>query len=260
MKKEMQIFMYPIIEVILFFGAYFTWELSSVLSLTLLILSSVFFNYTVHVFSHEVAHKTNWCEFKPLRRGCESLVSLLLGLSFNSYRLGHYNHHEYCNQLGDLTSTWKFVDGKPKAKNRWAYAFLWPINLVTHPPLLLKEVKAGRLDKEDWAWILPETILVLLTVVILFVMSPVLGGLYFMLVYLGWSFTSLMNFGQHPPADYSLISNNYLGKNYNAFFYNNGLHYEHHVDDSIPTSFLKPTNRKIEIKVNQLWAGLFSKI
>ena len=254
MIRQFQIVIYPILQAACFVASWQLSALSWIASASLLLLAAAFMCFTLHISVHEVVHHWRWTRHQWVRRPVESLLSCLIGLPYNIYRLSHWNHHRYNNQLDDFTSTWKLVDGKPAPRNRWTYTLLWIFN---NRALFDHTRYAGETAKTDRRWVLADALVLLAFIWFLFMTNITLGLLFLALNYFGWVLIFFMNYGQHPPVDYDrVMAVSHPAKAYNLIFFNNGLHHEHHVAPSKPIRDLVTDHKAHAIKRSHLLHGL----
>ena len=105
------------------------------------------------------------------------------------------------------------------------FGWLHQLSLATHEPDPFDKT-LGDVDKIKSRTHIQKLSIFLILVVLTFIGIKSLI-LYIMLVYFGWAFTSLHNYGQHPPIKDEQVCT-YANKFYNTLFFNNGLHWEHH--------------------------------
>ena len=97
------LFLLPAIELVLFVLAVASFADRPVVAILLLLGAAFFLCLSLHVTYHEVAHHcARWGLAVEIPLGF--LLSLLMGISFHAYRMGHFNHHRYSNRLEDFTS------------------------------------------------------------------------------------------------------------------------------------------------------------
>jgi fatty acid desaturase len=155
------------------------------------------------------------------------LATLFLGLPFDGYRVHHFNHHTYANDLNDFSTTWFEKNGKKRGFTPCQYTFGWlrQLSRSIREPNPFDE-SLGDVTKIK-ARIEPQKITLFLFCILLAFIGLKAFILYFMLVYFGWAFSALHNYGQHPPITKEPVCT-YANKSYNSLFFNNGLHWEHH--------------------------------
>ncbi len=211
---------FPFLELIFFIFANLASDFF--LSFLLIIIASVFLSFSIHVFFHECVHSRDNFSF-----AINIINTLLLGLPFDGYRIHHFNHHTYANGSRDFSSTWKMENGKKKAytPNQYMFGWLHQLSLATYETDPFDKT-LGDMDK-----IKPRTHVQKLAIFLFLIVLLLIGTkslvLYFILVYFGWAFSALHNYGQHPPIKDEPVCT-YANKFYNSLFFNNGLHWEHH--------------------------------
>ena len=256
MGRQLQIVIYPLLQGGALLGS---WQLASVswpLCALLLILAAFFMCYSLHISVHEAVHHWRWTRRPWLRRPLESLLSCIIGLPYNTYRLSHWNHHRYNNKVEDYTSTWKLVAETPIPRNRWAYSLLWFLN---NTAMLDRSRYAGENASADRRWVRFDALVLISFIVLLFKIDLTLGLLALTLNYLGWTLIFFTNYGQHPPVDYDeIMAVSHDGKWYNRLFFNNGLHLEHHLSPAVPIRNLQPDRGAPQIEHGHLVQGLLN--
>lgn len=239
--KQCQILLYPGLQLISFVLGLTLYSRSVTIGLLLVLAAAYFQCYALHIFAHELAHHPGWCASRLARRCGELLVSVLLGMPFNGYRINHRNHHYYSNALGDFTSTWRETRAGPKPRGKWCYALGWPAKLFSGRHAMLQELPKGYFTESDVNKMTWDSVVIGIVVVLLFSVSATFGFLYLTTVYLGWTLVALVNYAQHPPRDYGeLLATSYRGSTFNRICFNNGLHYEHHRYPGRRIADLKP--------------------
>ncbi len=215
-----QLGIFPLLEFIFFLLAYLSNHYFS--SLAFIFLASILLSFSIHIFFHECVHAR-----KKYPSSINIFFSLFLGMPFDGYRVHHLNHHTYSNGLNDFSSTWCFSKGKKIARSAWGYCFGWlkQVVILIHSPNPF-DATWGDLEQIKVS-IKPQKIALFLFVLTLAFIDLKAFTLYFVLVYFGWVFTSLYNYGQHPPIEAELVCT-YSNRVFNTLFFNNGLHWEHH--------------------------------
>lgn len=189
---------------------------------------------SVHISFHEAVHQKLW-------PAAEGFMTLCMGLPFQGYRLHHLNHHRHNNGLEDYSTTWQTVDGEPRPQKAWAYAALWPRQLLRAMKDVRARAAAGDIPPAVQKSLARQKRLLAAAVAALFLFSWQAGLLYLALVYLGWALISLHNYGQHLPVDYGREKGlSYYAPLYNALLCRNGLHAEHHAAPDLPWHRLTP--------------------
>jgi len=219
--------LFPLAEIALFVEAFLLLEQHLVWSILLVMAAGLMMSFSLHITYHYHVH------FRRKSKAFDRLIdfgySILTGLPFNFYYLLHTNHHVYDNEVDDFTTTIRRENGNIVAKNILSYGLFWfksnrkPLEMM-NSGIAKGYFSAERRDKSKI-----ELLVVLLFEIAFGVFSWKLLLLYFALVYFGWMFISLHNYGQHLPSKEGIdIGNSYYAKWYNFIFVNNGLHYEHH--------------------------------
>ena len=247
---------FPLIQVSLFVAAILFFFENPVISIICLTGSALFLNFSLHITIHHFVHFK--LKYEIMNTILGFIYSLTLGIPFNLYRIQHYNHHRYNNLIGDFTSTWKKKNDVIKAKNFFSYSFLWMLN----PPnsRMFKEAsEKGDLTKKQLLKMRIELLLIILTYIFLIWLNPIAAAAYLVVFYLGWTFISITNYGQHLPLKYNdTIAYSYDKPFYNNLFFNNGLHFEHHENPSLNYSSLK-SHSKFKIRLPHLLIHLLSR-
>lgn len=211
---------YPLLELVFFIAA--NMVSNPLLSLIFVVIAGVMLSFSIHIFFHECVHVRE--EFPmPIN----IINTIFLGLPFDGYRVHHYNHHTYANGLKDFSSTWYIKNSKKTAFSACRYTFGWlqQLSKAMQEPKPFNE-KLGDVAVIK-ARIYPQKLTLFFFCLLLAFIGLKTFILYFILVYFGWAFSSLHNYGQHPPIQEELICT-YENKLYNRVTFNNGLHWEHH--------------------------------
>ncbi len=221
----------------------------------LLLCSGLFMNFSLHITIHHFVH------FKYSNRLMnilfESLYTLNLGLPFNFYQMQHFNHHRYDNSIGDFSSTWILKENKIVPKGLFRYVFMWWVPSGVN--MIVKAESEGYLSIKEKKKLLPQLILIGALYILIGLINPWYCLMYIIMIYIGWSLISLTNYGQHLPRKYGEeFTYSYSGRWYNFFFFNNGLHHEHHKEPNLNYNELK--NSKVNpLFVPHLLASLFKE-
>ncbi len=244
--RALSTLIFPVIQGLSFYASVATFGSKPTLSLVLFLISCLALNFTVHVSLHEFVH-----HYQPKsNRDLGSLFfSLFAGLPFDGYRLHHYNHHQYNNQIKDYSSTWQMTAHGFKPYNLAFYAFAWLAFLEKARQNIQKDIVAGVLPKFYSERLKFQKIGLFLFYALLAAISKVAFLLYFLHVYLGWVLISLHNYGQHPPVTGVNEPTTFANSIFNAFFFKNGLHWEHHHNPSVHWSDLElsPNSKRIQV-------------
>ncbi len=236
--------LFPLLEFIFFIAA--LWASPMYLSLLFILIAGVLLSFSIHIFFHECVH------FKDeYSSSTHILYSLLLGLPFDGYRVHHFNHHTHSNSLKDFSTTWYMVNNEKKAYSACRYTFGWlrQLSIAVHEPEPFDK-EMGNV-KQIKSRIGPQKIAIITFYFVLALISLKAFLLYFALTYLGWAFSALHNYGQHPPDGANTICT-YANKTYNCIFFNNGLHWEHHQKPGLSWDQLSLENNSSRIKYPHL--------
>jgi fatty acid desaturase len=232
-RNEPRLLIFPFLQVVIFAGACAVMPSSYVLAGLLVLLASLFMNFSLHITYHYHVH------FKRKSKGANRVIDLaitsLLGVPFHYYQMLHWNHHKYDNALGDFTSTWKQVDGVPVPKNFLFYGLLWPLNGNVRGRRQFEIARReGYLKPRHGRAMGQEMLLVAGIYGALLYLSIPIASAYLGMVYAGWALIAMHNYGQHLPEVYGETKgNSYYNAIYNRLTLQNGLHYEHHHRPSV---------------------------
>jgi len=225
---------FPLLEFGLFSGSVMTLNAYPLISLLLLLLASVALCFSIHIFFHECAHRHQ--EYPALYNW---LATIMIGLPFDGYRIHHYNHHRFENGAKDFSTTWIHTDKSILPRSVLSYTLGWPRQLIAgmgRKNPLGEEGCPSIADKIKKRIPAQKTVLL-----IIFLVTAVLNWkallLYIGLIYFGWAFTSLQNYGQHPPCEGGPVTT-FANRLYNQLFFNNGLHWEHHHSPEVHWNYL----------------------
>ncbi len=211
---------FPVLEVCFYISSVLV--SNPLLSILLVLIASILLSFSIHIFFHECVHT---------RESYPTIVniinSVLLGLPFDGYRVHHYNHHTYANGLKDFSTTWFMQNGNQVGYSVSAYFFGWmrqlKVAMRDPDPFDLSLGDVAKIKKR----IPPQKMALLLFFITVALISFKYLILYLMLIYFGWAFSALHNYGQHPPTKGDPVCT-YADEQYNLLFFNNGLHSEHH--------------------------------
>ena len=212
---------FPLLELGFFAASLYVLPHAIWAALGLLLLASLSLSFSIHIFFHECVHHRS--QYPALFNWVASAV---MGLPFDGYRIHHYNHHEFENAAPDFSCTWR-DSAQRRPFSLLTYVLGWPRQLVRgmrRPIPFGPSAERANQIKQN----IPgqkRALLLTLFAAALAGWQVLLG--YVLLVYLGWAFTALHNFGQHPPV-VGVSSSSYDAPLYNKLFFNNGLHWEHH--------------------------------
>ena len=221
---------FPCAEILLFTGGLLLLDMTVAGAGCLFFLAACALNFSVHISFHE------WIHHGPRSNSTISdCITILAGLPLNGYRLHHYNHHEYDNGPGDLSSTWDYSTTPPSARNVLLYSLLWPVQMYKARVELRALVSRDGTYAALRAPIRHEKWILLLWYVLLVTLAGWKAVVsYFAVTYIGWALASLHNYGQHmPSANDPQSATSYVSNLYNRIFCNNGLHHEHHARPGI---------------------------
>lgn len=243
--------MYPCIQILLFFvGSYFVLIGNFMMAGLSIGLASLFLSFSLHITYHyHVHHKP---KSKTLDTLINHVISLLLGLPFQFYQIQHFVHHKYDNSLEDFTTTYKLENGRRIGKSVWKYSLLWFLQIQGRSSFVKQTTKLGFMNPKVRMKMRLEGLLTLLILIVTawYEIKLVIG--YVLMIYLGWTFIALHNYGQHLPEDRAdKIGYSYYGRIYNKLFLNNGLHFEHHE---------KPGIKYWDLQENRTDAGINTRI
>lgn len=237
---------------ILLFKEHLGWSIFS------LILTALFLNFSLHITFHYQVHFKH--KVSRVNTVIELLSSLLMGIPFKNYQMGHLSHHKYNNNLGDFTSTWKGKPQHPKAKNPILYSFFWFLNIRQAQANKLQAKKEGYLHPKAIQEQRMESLFLVILIIGFFYWSLAAGVIYLISIYLGWSLIALHNYGQHPPLKYGNPKGySFYHTWYNLIFINNGWHEEHHENPSLSYWDLKAYKNK-GLKLPHLLEGLLPSL
>jgi len=236
--SALTLWMLPILQVLFFAGCVYYFPLTPSGSFVLLLLAAFLLSLSLHVTYHEVAHHCReWGQ--PIAVMAGLLLSILMGVSFQAYRIGHFNHHRYNNGIEDFTSTWKQQGESYAPRNLLFYCLSWPRAYLQFPALVKKAMIDSDADSTALLRCLIESGLLTGVIIFLFYYDSTVALLYLALVYFGWALISLHNYGQHIPVGYGAFpATSYAAGWYNRLLFKNGLHYEHHLNPAVPIAEL----------------------
>lgn len=241
---------FPLLEVSFFIASLLVGNIF--LSIALVLVAGVFLSFSIHVFFHECVHA------KPAYSTPVNIInSLILGLPFDGYRVHHFNHHCYENSLKDFSTTWFLNNGIKTGFSYLRYSLGWVRQLQTaiNEPEPFDE-KFGSV-KEIKQRIPIQKMAILFLLIALAFIGWKYVVLYLLLIYSGWAFSALHNYGQHPPIESEPICT-YPNNTYNLLFYNNGLHSEHHKKPWLAWDSLELDNNSIKINKPHLINPFFT--
>lgn len=228
MKNKLNLLFYPFFQVTLFYlAAFYILEEKLMFASFFIFLASLFLSFSLHISYHYHVHH------KPKSKTIDALInysiSLFLGLPFQFYQLQHFVHHRYDNGLKDFTSTYKLEHGKQVAKSVWKYSLLWFLQIKERKKFIKQTTELGYMNPCVRRKMRLEGLLNLVFISLMAWYQIQIAAGYLVMIYLGWVFIALHNYGQHLPEGLQDKKGySYYGKIYNKLFLNNGLHFEHH--------------------------------
>jgi fatty acid desaturase len=255
-RKELLLLIFPFLQLVTFAAAVQFLGTSYFAAGLLVLLAALLLSFSLHITYHYHVHFKR--RSKVANRVYDLAITALLGVPFHYYQMLHWNHHKYDNAIGDFTSTWKLVDGVTVPKNFLRYALLWPFsgNVRSYRQVEIA-AREGYLKPHHRPAMRQEMFLLLLLYGTLAYLNVAVAIAYFAMVYVGWCFIAMHNYGQHLPEIYGETKgNSYYNALYNKLTLYNGLHYEHHHRPSIKYWDLAGPARS-EIKHPHLLEGLF---
>jgi len=233
--------LFPLLEAVCFTASVVLLERHVGLAMLCLLMASVCMSFNIHIFLHECVHHAS-----RYPQAFNLLASLTIGLPFDGYRIHHYNHHFHENGSQDFSTTWIYGNDGRRPRPLWSYAFGWhrqlmaSLNTFTPYPASEESIRIIKLRTQT-----QKRFLALLLAALL-VFNWHIFVVYLLLVYFGWFFTALHNYGQHPPSEDNEVRT-FANPLYNRLFFNNGLHWEHHHDPSLRWDELKPDTHSCRI-------------
>jgi fatty acid desaturase len=255
-KYKIILAIYPMIEIILFGLACYTLKTNVFYAILLTILSALFLSFSLHITSHFHVHHKPISQVQT--RILDYFYTLILGMSFHFYQVQHYIHHKYDNKIGDFTSTFEIKDDKKNSRSLFSYAFFWFLGFVKIKQLLGLAESYGFYNEKIKKKINQESFLNLIVILLLIYLNFGLVFLYLLLIYFGWVFIAIHNFGQHLPETVQSVNvYSFYGKWYYFLFFFIGLHFEHHHNPSV--YYWDLVENKQEERINR-WAHLLDPI
>ena len=237
-KTRLHIF--PLLQAACFISALILLDSNLLLSLLFLFASALFLNFSLHITIHHFVHFR--LKAKTINTILEFVYTILLALPYSFYRMQHYNHHRYDNRIGDMTSTWEKKNDEITPKSFFNYSFFWFLNGSLKTALAIAS-RDGDINNKEKRKIRHQIFAILSVYGLLMWLNLWYGLAYLSLFYVGWSFISITNYGQHLPIKYdSTDAYSYPNKLYNGVFFNNGLHLEHHLEPHLDYPELKSKN------------------
>jgi len=243
---------FPVLQALSFTACILLYEASPVISLSMLALSALCLNFSVHIFFHECVHRSG--SYPAI---FNFLASVFIGLPFDGYRIHHYNHHRHENGERDLSTTWNYTGKNRIARSALSYALGWPRQIIDS----LNRFRVYDDASDNIAFfqrrISIQKRFLQLGLLLTAIFSWKIAIAYVLMIYFGWVFTAMQNYGQHPPVgeDKARTFTNPL---YNLLFFNNGLHWEHHNNPSLQWHELKESNNSKRIHCAHLLNPIFN--
>lgn len=246
MKYNLLLASYPLLQVLFFVAALFFVESSLIISIGLILLSSIFMCFSLHISYHNHAHHKLKNQY--LNRFIDLVCTALIGFPFHMYQAQHFMHHKFDNGIKDPTSTVKMKNGKLVPKHWFNYSFLWFSMAKKIRNSSKSFEREGFYNDKIKRKIQVEFLVNLSMIILLISISWKFLILCFTMIYFGWVFISMLNYGQHlPDLENKKIAYSYYPKWYNYLLFNNGLHAEHHAD---------PATRYEQLKANENEGGI----
>lgn len=228
-RKHYKLFIFPVLQLFFFL---LSLQVAGSAYFCCLILAGFLMCFSVHISYHELIHRTHhyqkdhWFFY---------LGTMFIGMPLDGYRLHHLNHHRFSNAIGDYSSTWKATSSGPKARSVWTYCLAWPYFVFISRKGMKEDLLSGLTKQSHQLRLNRQKFFFLIFNLTLLLISPGLFFSYLAMVYFGWAFTSLQNYGQHRPLSYELTQTYSCGDEfYNWILANNGLHWEHHAQPVLP--------------------------
>lgn len=225
--------LFPAAEALFFAASCVTAAFAPVTSWLLLLMAARAQSLALHIWVHEAVHHPAAGQW--FRKAHEMVMTLLMGQPFEGYRWHHLNHHQHENSLEDVSSTWKAGPHGPEPRTWWGYSLGWPAQTVRVSRRMREARRHSLVARRAYRWMRAQQAVIGVSMIALGFLAPGILGRYLALIYAGWTFTSLHNYGQHPPIPgrkgWITSQQDAL---YNFLLCNNGLHYEHHARPSVP--------------------------
>ena len=232
---------FPLLEMGFFAASVVAVESSVAWAAAFMVMGAVSLSFSIHIFFHECVHSRarypawfNWA------------ATSLMGLPFDGYRIHHYNHHAFENGPRDFSSTWRYAVARRHPYSAFAYALGWPRQLAAGVNCKLPFGDTPTAADKIKQRIPAQKIALVVTLLAALACGWQSLMLYIGMIYLGWVFTSLHNYGQHLPVAATGVTT-YASPLYNALFFNNGLHWEHHASPGLPWQGLAVNERSHRI-------------
>jgi len=221
------LFIFPVLQILTLSAGIQVFYAYPVLGCAALLISAFFLNYSIHVTLHECVHQYKTSRVFSLP---SIALSWIAGLPFDGYRLHHFNHHEYNNSPQDYSST--------LSQKAFYYSLGWPYFLNLARLGIKRGIMAGTVSRVIQKRISLQKWSLLALLIGLYNVNPLAMFFYLSHIYVGWVFSTFQNFVQHSPKR-NEPTTTYHKKWYNKLFFNNGLHWEHHDNPTLPWSQIK---------------------
>jgi fatty acid desaturase len=185
----------------------------------------------------------------PLNSAFSILNSLALLAPQSLYKIHHLNHHRYgndfCNETvattQDRSSTYRYETSPHAGENPWRYALLSPLRQELAP--LMAEIHSPG---ERWQLAIESSFIAGYIAAIVW-HAPATGIVFGAVsIYLGMIAAAIENWAEHAgamPGSRLTDAVSCYGWFYNAVWFNNGYHQEHHYRPSVHWTRL-PSLRK----------------
>jgi fatty acid desaturase len=224
---------FPLAAILLITASCLTAPMGAVVSWTLLLMAARAQSLALHIWVHESVHHP--AADASLRWIHEMAMSLLMGQPFEGYRGHHLDHHRHGNSLDDVSSTWKRGAHGPEPMTWWGYSLAWPVQAVRTYRIMRGERRHSLVGLMAYRRMRVQLASIAGFLLVLAVCDVGVLARYLVLIYAGWTLTCVHSYGQHPPVhgrtDWITSQQDFL---YNLLMCNNGLHFEHHANPSVP--------------------------
>ncbi len=242
-KFQLHLLLFPILELVNIILAFFNWQSTNYYaSIIFVLIAAVFMNFSLHISFHYKVHHPSQNKWIEMFNGF--VITALLGLPYRYYQFTHWNHHKHNNSINDFSTTWANQNDTFKRRNFWLYTIFW---WYSPKFTLFKQfeigTKEGYYTRQTQRFFVLELISNSFLLVYLIFYNWQLIIIYYLIIYIGWSFIAAHNYGQHLPVEYmGRKGYSYLNSVYNILFLNNGLHEEHHEKPGLNYWELKSMN------------------
>ena len=254
--QKIQLGIFPFMEILCSILGLIYLKYSIFFSVITIVLAAFCLNFSLHITYHYQVHFK--LKIGIFDHAIEIFYSLLMGIPFQYYQMSHWNHHKYNNNLEDFTTTWKLRDKQLRPINILHYSLFWPLGSLQ----FLKQLKQSKKEKiirnKGVVRMMIEELFILLFSLVLFKINVAYLLMYVFMIYLGWVFIALHNYGQHVPMHYGKQKGySYYNKIYNSLFVLNGFHMEHHNNPNIRYWLLEKDDKSEVVTHAHLIAGFF---